>query len=338
MHVKPENYILIPGWARTELNLKGNELLVFGLIHGFTQDGDNWFEGSAQYVADWIGSTKKTALAALSKLVERGLIEKQKVEQRGGVTFCNYRCNFFPTGVNDAGNTGVNSSSTGVNFTPQIIVNKSSKKKEIGNLIQDFTEDEGLRGALGEFVDMRAGLKKPVSVNGMKRLLNKLSKLAQDTETQTAIVLKAVDSCWSGFFPLKDDDRIPAKEFVKPTKQECRDFRRAEDLNVNGDDFFEYYDPCWERDNGAKITDWRQVMREWSERDTAKGLDKRPKVVESPKSYRLVESMRPDLVGEGKRGEVPAFTYGAPAPAPNPPSRRRGGTTSASDLFGEMFS
>ena len=35
--VKSENYITIQGWMVTELKLKGNELLIYALIFGFTQ-------------------------------------------------------------------------------------------------------------------------------------------------------------------------------------------------------------------------------------------------------------------------------------------------------------
>lgn len=34
--VKPENYITIQGWMRTELDLKGNELNLYAIIYGFT--------------------------------------------------------------------------------------------------------------------------------------------------------------------------------------------------------------------------------------------------------------------------------------------------------------
>ena len=37
--MKSDNYIVIQGWMVNELNLKGNDLLVFALIYGFTRDG-----------------------------------------------------------------------------------------------------------------------------------------------------------------------------------------------------------------------------------------------------------------------------------------------------------
>ena len=55
-------YINIQAWMRTELDLKGNDLLVYAIIYGFSQDGDSKFSGSLQYLADWCGCTKQGIL------------------------------------------------------------------------------------------------------------------------------------------------------------------------------------------------------------------------------------------------------------------------------------
>lgn len=87
--VSNNNYISIQGWMRHELNLKGNELMVYAIIYGFSQDGENDFTGSAAYMADWIGSTKQTVFNILKSLTERGLIKKTDV-YNNGVKFCHY--------------------------------------------------------------------------------------------------------------------------------------------------------------------------------------------------------------------------------------------------------
>lgn len=95
MKVLETNFLNIQGWMRTELNLKGNELLVYAIVYGFTQDGDNFFKGSAQYIADWLGATKKTARTILNSLAEKGLLEKKEVIENS-VKFCHYRAKNFP--------------------------------------------------------------------------------------------------------------------------------------------------------------------------------------------------------------------------------------------------
>ena len=70
------NYITIQGWMRTELNLSGNELIVYAIIYGFSQNKQGEFTGSAQYLADWVGCTRRTIMSILNKLVEDGTISK----------------------------------------------------------------------------------------------------------------------------------------------------------------------------------------------------------------------------------------------------------------------
>lgn len=53
--VKPDNYILVYGWMVTELGLKGNELFLYAIIYGFSQDGETEFSGSLRYMQEWLG-------------------------------------------------------------------------------------------------------------------------------------------------------------------------------------------------------------------------------------------------------------------------------------------
>lgn len=94
--VNPQNFYVVQGWMVSELGLKGNELAVYAIIYGFSQAEQQYYTGSAQYLADWIKSSKRTVLAALKSLVEKGCIEKRE-RLENGVKFCDYRCNFFTT-------------------------------------------------------------------------------------------------------------------------------------------------------------------------------------------------------------------------------------------------
>ena len=74
--VKDNNFIAIQGWMRTKLNLKGNELLIYALIYGFSQDGNSSFKGSRKYIADWCGCSMDTVDRSLSSLINKGLLAK----------------------------------------------------------------------------------------------------------------------------------------------------------------------------------------------------------------------------------------------------------------------
>jgi len=73
--VKSENYFVVPGWAVSELGLKGNDLLVFSIIYGFSQE-DNYFCGSLKYLEDWTNSSRQGVLKNINYLLDRDLIEK----------------------------------------------------------------------------------------------------------------------------------------------------------------------------------------------------------------------------------------------------------------------
>lgn len=88
-YVKEDNYINIQGWMVTELGLKGNELLIYACIYGFSQDGVNKFTGSLQYLAEWTNSTKQGVMKNLKSLVEKEYIQKEE-KIINGVKFCTY--------------------------------------------------------------------------------------------------------------------------------------------------------------------------------------------------------------------------------------------------------
>lgn len=87
--IKRLGYIHIEGWMREELDLKGNELLVFALIHGFSQEEQGCFFGSLDYICRMCGCTRPTAIETLKKLRDRGLIHKRELIENN-VKLCQY--------------------------------------------------------------------------------------------------------------------------------------------------------------------------------------------------------------------------------------------------------
>jgi predicted transcriptional regulator len=64
---------------RNKLELKGKDLLVYALIHGFCQDGESKFTGSISYISNWLGISKSTVQEILSKLVKTGRLIKYEI-------------------------------------------------------------------------------------------------------------------------------------------------------------------------------------------------------------------------------------------------------------------
>lgn len=88
--VERNNYILLQGWMLTDLGLKGNELIIYACIYGFSQTENQVFSGSLRYLADWTNSTRQGVQKSLKSLIEKGYIAKTD-KTINGVKFCEYR-------------------------------------------------------------------------------------------------------------------------------------------------------------------------------------------------------------------------------------------------------
>ena len=114
--VNPEQYIVLQGWMISELKLKGNELIVYACIYGFSQADGQTFSGSLQYLADWTNSTKQGVVKCLKSLVEKGFVVKTD-KVINGVKFCEYHatklngvCNIVVLGIQQSSTGGMQQS------------------------------------------------------------------------------------------------------------------------------------------------------------------------------------------------------------------------------------
>jgi DNA-binding Lrp family transcriptional regulator len=86
---KQDSYVVLQRWMRTELGLEGNELTVYAIIYGFSQDGESVYKGGYGYLADWIGLSENGARNIVKKLVARGLLKELKI-MVGGILVNQY--------------------------------------------------------------------------------------------------------------------------------------------------------------------------------------------------------------------------------------------------------
>ena len=86
---KQDSYVVLQRWMRTELGLKGNELTVYAIIYGFSQDGESVYKGGYGYLADWTGLSENGARNIVKDLVARGLLKEHKT-MVGGILVNQY--------------------------------------------------------------------------------------------------------------------------------------------------------------------------------------------------------------------------------------------------------
>ena len=228
--VKEENYISISGWMVTRLGLKGNELLVYAIIYGFSHDDETKFTGSLQYLADWTNSTKQSCIKCLKSLTEKGYITKyEKVVN--GVKLCEYQAVKLKSMVLNKVEQGIKQSLTGGikqslhnnidnnnlynNTLDNNIVSKkerNSKSKSYDEQIAEYTGNEELQDALKAFLQMRSFIKKPMTEYALKLMLKELDEFGNTDDVKIAILNQSITHNWQGIFPLKD-------EYTKQKKQ-----------------------------------------------------------------------------------------------------------------------
>lgn len=138
--MQTESYVVLRPFMVEELGLSGSELVAYALIYGFSQDGESWFTGSAQYVADWCGIARRNAIDVLRRLTEKGLVEKVVTGQR-----CAYRVCKNITG--DETSLVMKHHRTGDETSP--VTGDETSPNNIGDITSNKTRER--RHRLGEF-------------------------------------------------------------------------------------------------------------------------------------------------------------------------------------------
>lgn len=137
--MKNNNYYSIQGWMINELNLKGNELLVYAVIFMFTQTEKHIYDGSLNYLASYINATKRNVINILQSLIDKNLVIKEE-QIINNVKYCNYKCKDLNCGENISlgsencsigGSENCSPNNKEINNKENIIINNNIKEKSI---------------------------------------------------------------------------------------------------------------------------------------------------------------------------------------------------------------
>lgn len=91
--MKEGDYINILAPMRSTLKLKGNALLLFALIHGYSKDQVGRCRASLSYMAEWLDTDKAAVSKLINKLSKAGYINKLEYYS-GGVKCFEYTANY----------------------------------------------------------------------------------------------------------------------------------------------------------------------------------------------------------------------------------------------------
>ena len=165
--IKDGNYIVIQSFMIKDLKLKGNELLIYAAIYGFSQAENQAFTGGLQYLAEWTNSTKQGVIKNLKSLIEKGFILKDE-KYINGVKFCEYHVTKF-NGVLNKVEQGIKQSLTppikhslpnniDINKQDNNINNNNEQiEQEFNNLWEMYPKKQGKANALKAYIKARKG-------------------------------------------------------------------------------------------------------------------------------------------------------------------------------------
>lgn len=242
--VKDNNFIAIQGWMRTRLNLKGNELLIYSIIYGFSQDGNSRFTGSRKYIAEWCGCSLDTVDRSLSSLVSKGLLAKYPHTDQNGSRVVDYAAILTaiaatpvhgatpsPTATPSAAQTTAPAQSPAQGpwgnttnatteqaqtptYEPQPLLaepepkpqpKKTRKTKSFDAIIDAYTSDPKTKELLGQWLQNRKAKRNAMTDGAIQSNIDVIDRLAQESRMSVNdYISEVVRRGWGSFFAIEN--------------------------------------------------------------------------------------------------------------------------------------
>lgn len=249
--INDNNFIAIQGWMRTRLNLKGNELLIYALVYGFSQDGNSRFTGSRKYIAEWCGCSLDTVDRSLSALVSKGLLAKYPHKDQNGSRVVDYAAILTAIAATtthaatpaaaqttapaqapaqdpwaNTTNATTEQSQTPT-YEPQPLLaepepkpqpKKPRKSKSFDDIIDAYTNDPTTKKLLGEWLQNRKAKRSAMTDSAIQSNINVLDRLAQESRMNVNDYLaEVIRRGWGSFFAINNYQRTGTQ---KPQPQQ----------------------------------------------------------------------------------------------------------------------
>ena len=232
--MRKDGYVVVQPWMIQDYNLKSNELLVYALIWGFSQDEQSCFYGSVSYIMDYFSLSKNTVLSALGVLEEKGLLRKWSEPVNGRPT--NRYAALRPAECSSASDRCKSCTSTGAEIAPKKEREKANNNKPraeareeqssltVAEVFDEFSRGApgGLYDALMDFDQHRQALakkdkKKLWSPLVAKKICKSIKRLVNEAGVKDragyaiAMLNQSIENGWTGVFAVKDFvDKAPA--------------------------------------------------------------------------------------------------------------------------------
>lgn len=245
--VKDGNYIVIQSFMIKDLNLKNNELLVYAIIYGFSQDGENKFKGSLQYLADWTNSSKASVQNNLKSLVDKGYIEKEE-QYINNIKFVAYYANNLYTMQKSC--------------IPYKKVNGGIQESCIGGIQESCTNNIYLNN-IDDNILYNSNSNKEIKET---IIINNNSKEKQESFSENTTKTKS-------------------KRFTKLTLEEVEQYCSERKNSIDAQTFIDYYESKGWLVGKTPMKDWKAAIRNWERRKDNNNTTNNKSTYVSPYTY-----------------------------------------------------
>lgn len=204
----------------TDLSLKAKGLLC--LMFSLPEDWNFSTKGLTSIVKDGERSVRST----LKELEDNRYLIRKPIHD--GAHIIDWEYQIFESPYNQEGcnedvqyqdvqnvhlrkSTQLNTNKLNTNIQNTNKYKKESKKKEFEDILNKI-EDEDIVNALGEFINMRKAVKKPLTAHALDLNIKHLFELSNDKTTMIAIIEQSVMHNWLTFYPLKEQSTSTSKQ------------------------------------------------------------------------------------------------------------------------------
>ena len=243
MTLSLDNFFRIEGWMRTELNLKGNELMAYALIYSFQTAYDKPFDGSQAYIAEWLGIKRGSVNRVVQSLEDKGILRAIPT-RRGFVTFCSYDVlldGSIAENINSTSHKMLQSPVTKCDSDQSQNVTVTSHNLLHKTDIETDTLNRYMKER-GDATEFAPSLAPSNSVENSDEISDSKPK-------------------------AKPRAKAKQKRFKKPTADEIRDYCKTKDLDIDVDYFVDYYESNGWMTGKTHMKDWQATVRNWARRE-----------------------------------------------------------------------
>lgn len=246
-----DDTIYIRDFMIKDLKLYGAELLAYGVIYQYASVRPFKLVCSLKFLAERIGKTEKYTKTVVGSLIEKKLIEREKIEEKGIITII-YKVisgKKYPLSENN------------LPKTEKTIREKRKEAKEKSSLLSDGLEINNYKES-NDYIN--------VSVESK----GKDSNTIKSDDKLQSINNKGLDSNTSKI--NNDDTSLDIQKnkrniFVPPTVEEVDAYCKEKGYNVDAFQFWHWYDSVnWMRGK-TKMVRWRSACATWNKKNSTNG-------------------------------------------------------------------